>query len=644
MLADAKAMLRSMDNLLSGLDERPLSPDVLQEVATQVQECKVKFASERRPVKAALAMHRWAEAVMELNGMLAGGAVETTAPTNAAAPAVETTAPTNSAAPAASSEMRAVSVAHLSNVLAASITNAGLSTNDVVYEVEPVVIRPPGENVVCPRDGERGAAYVDCFGDPDDVGPATVMLSYTWGYKVCDIIETLLQHCARRGLDGSRTYVWMCCLCVNQHRVRQHAAEGKTVPFETFKGEFKRRVEGIGHVVAMMAPWRAPIYISRVWCDFELYTATSNPGVEVTIEMPPSEATDFLDCLQQGDSITEVWKVLNDLRVEQANASVKHDREMILQLIQEGPGFHCFNSIVAILLQDWVASIATQHMNSLLSADSPSERGVTNAATHVTDVLVKGGKVREAVTLLERTLDYVGAKQGDDAHPDNHCHLSVLWGRLAAARRQLGETDLAEAALWRSRVLWKGDSDHTRVDLAADGLIKLERGDSAGARANFERSLELARASGELEAQQHALINLGNALAKEGELPDAVKAYVEAYRILTERGMLQTPEAACLSTNLANVHRLQADWPSALRAYEDAKRVYEKMGIMRSPNGANLLLNLSIASGQSGDVSQALEYVNEAMAIYEENSMLDTPNAQQARQVIQMCQGGQAAP
>jgi len=36
------------------------------------------------------------------------------------------------------------------------------------------------------------------------------------------------------------------------------------VPFEAFRQEFQSRVTSIGHILAMMAPWDCPVYVTRV--------------------------------------------------------------------------------------------------------------------------------------------------------------------------------------------------------------------------------------------------------------------------------------------------------------------------------------------------------------------------------------------
>jgi hypothetical protein len=45
------------------------------------------------------------------------------------------------------------------------------------------------------------------------------MLSYTWGYTFGSIGSALMAFCATSSLDPRTTYVWICCMCINQHRV-----------------------------------------------------------------------------------------------------------------------------------------------------------------------------------------------------------------------------------------------------------------------------------------------------------------------------------------------------------------------------------------------------------------------------------------
>ena len=103
------------------------------------------------------------------------------------------------------------------------------SADSKIYEIEPLIIRPRGKGIVCPRDKRPGCAYVDAIAKthPAMVGPSNRMLSYTWGYAVGDVVRSLKDYCTEEGLEPATTYIWICCLCINQHRVRELTAKGK---------------------------------------------------------------------------------------------------------------------------------------------------------------------------------------------------------------------------------------------------------------------------------------------------------------------------------------------------------------------------------------------------------------------------------
>ena len=88
---------------------------------------------------------------------------------------------------------------------------------------------------------------------------------YTWNYQVGEIASALQQYCTDEGLDPSTTYVWICCLCINQHRVKERALKGENVPFEEFRREFELRVRGIRRVLSLCTPWSAPENLTRIW-------------------------------------------------------------------------------------------------------------------------------------------------------------------------------------------------------------------------------------------------------------------------------------------------------------------------------------------------------------------------------------------
>jgi hypothetical protein len=105
-----------------------------------------------------------------------------------------------------------------------------------------------------------------------------------------EIIDGLEAFCQESDRDPKRCYVWMCCLCINQHRVADQSEEKMSgaLSNQDFFPDFKNAMKSIGRVLVLLTPSQNPPYPTRAWCIFEAFTAVQE-GCEVTIVMPPSE-------------------------------------------------------------------------------------------------------------------------------------------------------------------------------------------------------------------------------------------------------------------------------------------------------------------------------------------------------------------
>merc|ERR1712232_1034088 len=118
------------------------------------------------------------------------------------------------------------------------------------------------------------------------------------------------------------------------------------------------RVLGIGHIVALMAPWSKPAYLTRVWCDFEMFKAIqAGKDCKITITMPRKEADGMRDALCN-KGLDGLWKTLKGIKIENAQASVEDDKVQIMKLIEEQipGGASTINKKVAQRLQEWIIS------------------------------------------------------------------------------------------------------------------------------------------------------------------------------------------------------------------------------------------------------------------------------------------------
>ena len=145
--------------------------------------------------------------------------------------------------------------------------------------------------------------------------------------------------------------MWICCLCNNQHRV------GDDVPFTRFHEIFHNTVVGVGHILAMMAPWDAPLYLTRVWCIFEIHTANTADDVQTEIIMPPREKDNMLASLQDYNNLV---KALSGTHIESAEASKESDRTNIMKLVNRVEREQAFDMDCEFLIKE----IDTSLLNS----------------------------------------------------------------------------------------------------------------------------------------------------------------------------------------------------------------------------------------------------------------------------------------
>ncbi|CAB9497438.1 Kinesin light chain [Seminavis robusta] len=264
-----------------------------------------------------------------------------------------------------------VSVYHLKHHFLPAVTaTQGLSKHSKFYEIENLkeatgFVRRRGQHVRCPLDGRMGAAYVHCLQGEDHVGIANHMLSWTWSYSVSEVVETLDGYCQTHDLDPTRTYVWLCCLCLNQHRVFQSNLSGiqRSASTLDFENEFQRRVLGIGRVLVMMQPWADPKNLRRAWCIFEIFMGLVTENCEVSFVMTRTERDRMAIRLfssfggAEKTGVDLLYSTLNQVDLEQAQSSVQQDKDRILDLIRQRIGFEEVNLIVRDRLRAWVKSV-----------------------------------------------------------------------------------------------------------------------------------------------------------------------------------------------------------------------------------------------------------------------------------------------
>jgi len=480
---------------------------------------------------------------------------------------------------------KGVSVHHLKHVLLEEVNKTpGLGKTSTIYNLEDWtspdcgIIRQKGEDKSDPIDGRMGASYVDSLSGKDNVGPANLMLSYTWGYEIADIVTTLDEFCRSNKRDPKATYVWMCFLCINQHRVFELNQKGEISDdstFAQFKKTFEDRVINVGEVICMMSPWHDPTYLSRVWCIFELYTAHKEK-CKVSIVMPNREKEKMAKALAEQDGIETLFHTLSSTDIEQAQASVEMDKVRILEMVRNGPGYEKLNNFVNEMLRRWVKE-------GIMEQVAVKETALTDASTDTDFALFCGqlGIVMErfndlenALILNKRTLSIFRKVKGEDADD------------TASAHHNLGRTyqkmERNEEALEELRKVLEIDkkmygdnhpetaSSYTTI---SEVLLRLKRYDEAMIEAKNGLEIRLHHYGKNHQFTAMSYGQMGLILHQKGDYDAALAEHQKSLDINLEAHGEQHPQTATVYHNIGGAHYEKGDYANALASLEKALAV-----------------------------------------------------------------------
>jgi tetratricopeptide (TPR) repeat protein len=573
-----------------------------------------------------------------------------------------------------------VSVYHLSHVflkkeVCTSRDAKGnlLSRCSKIYDIENLqdplgAIRKKGRNVICPLDEMSGAAYVHCLQGKDHVGEATHMLIYTWQYTIGDIIDTLRDFCQTHELDPKRIYIWICCLCVNQHRAKVDS-ESPT-DFLAMLGE---RIKRIKHVLVMMAPWKAPAILTRIWCIFELFIANTN-GCMFDIIMPPDEKDSMeQDINTQGGGIDGLYEMLGNIKVQNAQASYEKDRLGILETIGSNVGHQVLNNQVNRLLRGLMQHVLVrlveekENTNDVSYARFCREVGLILNAHGGFDAALK--IYRTAMSIFENVLgdhpntadmyhnighvldnkgDYDGAMfmyqkalainesvLGD--HPSTAC----TYNNIGSVLNKKGDYDGAigmyhKALAIKEAVL--GDHPSTATTYNNIGNVLNEKGDYDGAFAMYRKASTIIEAvHGDQQKTASAYNSSGLALYKKGDYDGAMALYQKALTI-QEAVLGDHPSTAATYCNIGGVLLYnKKDYDGAMSMFQKALAIQEAV-LGEHPDTANTYINIGIVLYRKGDDDGALVEFYKCLAIQDAALGPEHPNTRNCLKWIEKIQ------
>ena len=541
----------------------------------------------------------------------------------------------------------APSVHHLQTSVLSAMEENGYSMDSSLYDLEnlrsetPGLIRQKGVSVECPIDHRVGAAYVHCLEaegqDQDHFGTATHMLSYAWGYKMRDIVDTLVDFCKTNDLDPKRTYVWICAFCNNQHRVVE-----RNVTFEEFEDIFHKRVEGIGNVLAMMTPWDDPAYIKRVWCVFEMYSAKMGEGTNLQIIMPPDEKRSLMNAVlkptdQTGKSgLDDLFTALASTKVQDAQATSMQDKLNILKLVEDGPGFEKFNIEINQFLRAWIENTVLESaidVEEQLNNNKEEDQMYTlqETATYLTfcaSFFSRIGAHQKALELHTKGLK-IYEKLGDNENAKEL--MARCYNNMGTEYESLGKYEEALENHHKCRDVFEeiygNEHENTSVSYFNIGAVLKKLGKPEEALKMYEKSMEIdTRIKGENHIDVGlSLSYIGRVKQGNEDYEGALDNFRKSLKIRQDTFGNTHPDTAVGYGDMGLLHHMRKEYDEAIEYHKKAFKINEQIVGDKHPDTASIYQNLGGAYYEKGLMDDALKYHKKAHKAYMASFGADHP-------------------
>ena len=182
----------------------------------------------------------------------------------------------------------------------------------------------------------------------------------------------------------------------------------------------------------MVSPWNAPVYLTRVWCIFEIFTAHTTEQCQVDIVMPSKEKHSLEQNVINNDGgIDVLYNALSSTRVKDAKSSVASDRLAILSKVESDVGYPTLNTQVNILLRGWMQGVLNQLVKT---RENTNDGDYALFCSHIGSILFENGDYDVALELLSTVL-----KIWKQMYGENHNKIATTYMNIGLVLKDLGD-------------------------------------------------------------------------------------------------------------------------------------------------------------------------------------------------------------
>jgi hypothetical protein len=193
-----------------------------------------------------------------------------------------------------------------------------------------------GKGLTCPRDGMLDCSIVDAVHAKGHSQPATLYLSFAWGYTLATALSALQNYLVTHpDISGEGCYLWWRFFQDNLFRTMGPGAKAKKESFEELRWSLGRQLRSVGRIAIMSDQLVEPMFPRRSWCVFEACVAIEEQ-IPIEVMLPENAGTEVDNLLQKGG-----FKNLEaslEIDAEKAKASSKEDEQGIKKFVAKRAG------------------------------------------------------------------------------------------------------------------------------------------------------------------------------------------------------------------------------------------------------------------------------------------------------------------
>jgi hypothetical protein len=199
------------------------------------------------------------------------------------------------------------------------------------------------------------------------VQKADYFITYAWNNPVNLTLKAVLNAIQKDKHSQEEVFIWMDVFCVDQHQ----AGLGN-LDFKHWEMVFGESLKGIGKAIVVLSPLKQPIYPTRAWCVFELFTIFQNNISHVVENMY---------------GFNEFNLIFSSINIEAAKATSNEDLIKILTRLREIGAINVNNLLMDVMKK----KMEDFHRLSLerIQLNSLEESGVLNSLGEFYDALVR---------------------------------------------------------------------------------------------------------------------------------------------------------------------------------------------------------------------------------------------------------------